>query len=203
MDTERAVGTEILDQDVLRGRWFSLVPLNPNHHAMLYELGFRDQNNFRWRYRGSMPTYATFEQNLFAGVLCQFAICPNDRADTFAGLVVAYNANPQDNFCYLAVMTDKRFGAGSVEAVALFLRYLFRYWPIRKVYVEALEFNLPQYASAIRLGLFKEEARFKNHAFFNGRYWDLFVYAIYREAAAKFVEDRPAIYLPETDPPKE
>ena len=195
-----SLDAEHVDSDVLHGRWFSLVPLNSRHLPLLYELGFRDQNSFRWRYRGTQPSFASFEQSLNAGVLCQFAICPNNGTDEFVGLVVAYNASPQDDFCYMAAITDRKFGSGTVEAVALFLRYLFRYWPIRKIYLEALEFNVPQYASAVRLGIFREEGRLRDHHFFDDRYWDLILYAIYREDAAKFVEDH-ANFLPEPELP--
>jgi RimJ/RimL family protein N-acetyltransferase len=192
LNSERVVA------DILRGRWFSLVPLNPSHHGSLYELGFRDQNNFRWRFRGAVPPFTAFEQSLFAGVLCQFAVCPNDKSDQVAGLVVAYNASPQDDFCYLAVITDRRFGSGTIEAIALFLRYLFRHWPMRKVYLESLEFNADQYSSAVKFGLFKEEGRLKAHHFFDGKYWDLITYAMYREDAIEFADQRPTIF--ESDP---
>ena len=70
----------------------------------------------------NLPSCASFEQNLNAGVLCQFAIRPNNAADGFAGLVVAYNANPQDHFCYLGSITDRVSVLERFEAVALFLR---------------------------------------------------------------------------------
>jgi hypothetical protein len=148
-----------------------------------------------------MPSYATFEQNLHAGVICQFAVCPNDEPNRLAGLVVAYNGSSQDDYSYMAAVTDRKFGPGTVEALGLFLRYLFRYWPFRKIYFESLAFNIPQYESAVKLGIFKEEARLKDHHFFDGQYWDLVIYAIYREDAIKFIEDRPTFFLPEPDLP--
>ncbi len=184
------------ETDVLRGRWITLTPVNPSHHRALYELGFRDQNSFRWRYRGSMPSFTAFEQSLYAGVLCQFAVCPNDEVGKIVGLTVAYNGSPQDEFCYLAAVADKAIGPGTVEAVALFVRYLFRYWPFRKIYLESLEFNVSQYASAVRLGLFREEGRLREHHYFDGRYWDLVLYALYREDALKFADDH-SLFPPE------
>ena len=187
------------NSDLLSGRWFSLVPLHPRHHQALYGLAFRDQNNFRWRYRGTIPPFVTFEQSLYTGVLCQFAVCPNENRDRFAGLVVAYNSNSQDGFCYMAAITDKTFGSGTVEAVALFLRYLFKYWPIRKIYLESVEYNIPQYASAIKLGIFKEEGRLRNHHYFDDRYWDLVFLAIYRDDAAQFEKSHPMMFLSEPE----
>lgn len=176
-----------LSPDVLRGRWYSLVPLTPEFHGAIYELAFRDQNVFRWRYRGTQPTAAAFEQSLYNGVLCQFVICPNDTR-AFSGLVVAYNASPQDEFCCLAAITDQTASTGAVEGIALFLRYLFRHWPLRKIYLESVEFNAPQFASAVDAGLFKEEGRLKDHHYFDGTFWDLITYAIYREDTVEYLD---------------
>jgi RimJ/RimL family protein N-acetyltransferase len=183
LETKSRIG-----EDLLRGRWFSLTPIRPTHHPALYELAAKDQNSVRWRYRGTMPPFPAFEQSLYAGVMCQFVICPNDDPQRVAGLVVAYNATPQDQHCYLAAQTDSRAGAGAIEGVALFFRYLFRHWPLRKIYLESLEFNVPQYASAIELGLFREEGRLRSHHYFDDRYWDMSLYAVYREDALAFEE---------------
>jgi RimJ/RimL family protein N-acetyltransferase len=175
-----------LRADVLAGRWFTLTPIHPAHHRALYELAFRGQNSFRWRYRGAMPTFSAFEQSLYAGVLCQFVVCPVDEPQRVVGLVVAYNSSPQDDTCYLAAVMDDRVRTGGVEAVALFVRYLFRHWPLRKVYLESVAFNVPQFVSAVRRGLFIEEGRLRHHHYFDGRHWDLFIYALYRDDAEGF-----------------
>lgn len=188
---------ERIKADLLRGRWYSLIPLRPSHHPALYELAARDLNNVRWRYRGTMPPFNVFEQSLYAGVMCQFVVCPNDDLQKVSGLVVAYSASPQDEHCYLAALTDSRAGAGAVEGVALFFRYLFRHWPLRKIYLESLEFNIPQYASAIELGLFREEGCFRAHHYFDDRYWDMYIYSVYREDALAFEEKFSLLFPPQ------
>jgi RimJ/RimL family protein N-acetyltransferase len=187
--------TPAIAADQLEGRWFSLVPLNPNHHVPLFELSHREQNNFRWRFRGVIPSAAAFEQSIYAGVLTQFAIVPKDRPNQFAGLVVAYNASPQDAYCYLGAVTDPKFGSGTIEGVALFLRYLFRHWPFRKVYLEVAQYNVTQYESATRLGVMKEEARLKDHIYFDNQYWDQMLFAIYRESAEEYTTRLPNLFL--------
>ena len=175
-----------VDADLLSGRWFSLVPIAPKHHGPLYEMALREENSFRWRYRGAIPPFPAFEQSLYAGVMCQFVVCPNDRPDAVAGLVVAYNASPQDGHCYVSALSHAQTSPGVIEAVLLFLRYLFRHWPLRKIYMEALEFNLPQYRSAIEMGFLQEEGHLRSHHFFDDRYWDMFLYSIGRADAEKF-----------------
>jgi len=170
----------------LRGRRFCLIPLAPRHLPLLYELSVIDQSSFRWRFRGRVPPMEAFVEALHSGVLCQFAIVPTSRPDDFAGLVVAYSYHPQGQYCYLAVLANPAAGAGVLEGVALFLRYLFRFWPLRKIYLEVPEFNLPQYQSAVTAGLLKQEGCLVGHDYFAGRHWDLFIYAIYRSEALRF-----------------
>ena len=83
-------------------------------------------------------------------------------------------------------VTDKQSGAGVLEAFALFVRYLFRLWPLRKLYLELPEFNLPQFASAVRVGLLKEEGRLRGDRYFDGAYWDQLVLAVYPTDAEEF-----------------
>jgi len=184
-----------LQPDTLTGRWYSLVPLQPKYYSAIFSLSLRDENNFRWRYRGTVPSPASFEQSLFAGVMTQFVVVPKDNPERLAGLVVAYNASPQDSYCYLAAVMDPKEGAGSTESVALFVRYLFRHWPLRKLYLESAEYNARQYASAATTGLLVEEGRLKNHSYFNDRYWDHIIFALYRDAAATYESRFSSIFL--------
>jgi len=172
--------------DILAGRRFALVPLTAEHHRALYELSVLDQNSFRWRFQGMVPPLDAFERSLYAGVLCQFVVVPAGQREPLLGLVVAYNANLQNGYCYLAVISDRKIGAGVLEGVALFLRYLIRNWPLRKIYLEVPEYNLGPFESAVTAGLLRQEGCFLEHHYFLNRYWDLFTYAIYREQLLEF-----------------
>jgi len=170
----------------LQGKRFSLAPLMPEHHAPLYRLVTSEHANFRWRYRGEIPPIESFERTLHSNVLVQFAIVAQQDRRRFAGLVVAYNYVPRDTTCYLAVVTDPACGGGTLEATGLFVRYLFACWPLRKIYIEAADFNIRQYASGLRSGLLVSEGLLKEHHYFDDRYWDLQILAIYREAVPGF-----------------
>lgn len=163
----------------LDGRWYSLVPLLPEHHRQLYALAVADQIGFRWRFRGAVPPFAVFEQTLHQNVPVQLAIVAKEAPQRLAGLVSAYNMNFQDGTTFAGLVTDKGSGAGAIEAFALFFRYLFRLWPLRKLYMELPEFNLPQFASAVRVGLLREEGRLRNDRYFDGAYWDQLILAMY------------------------
>jgi RimJ/RimL family protein N-acetyltransferase len=189
-DISRALKT-----DPLAGRWYSLVPISPKYHPALLALTYKEQNNYRWRYRGAIPSAAAFEQSLYSGVLIQFAVVPKGSPDRLAGHLVAYNASPQDGHCYIGAVMDPNEGVGTVESIALFLRYLFRHWPFRKIYLESAEFNVIQFASAARSGLLVEEGRLKDHLYFDDSFWDQIVYAIYRDSADSYAERFSSIFM--------
>lgn len=178
----KASESELSAQPVeLIGRHFRLVPVIPPHHRAIYQLSIAEQVSFRWRFHGLIPTFEAFERNLHANVLVQFVVAPRSDLSAVAGLVVAYNANLQDGYVYVAAINDRSFGVGALEGLLLLIDYLFANWPLRKIYLEAPEFNVPQFESAIRRGLLKEESRLLEHRFYQGRFWDFITWAIYRD----------------------
>jgi hypothetical protein len=59
------------------------------------------------------------------------------------------------------------------------VNYLFVNWDFRKLYAQAPEFNVPQFGSG-KDRLLVEEGRLCEHVFFDGRYWDDVIFAVYR-----------------------
>ncbi|MDA8103513.1 MAG: GNAT family protein [Nitrospiraceae bacterium] len=144
--------------------------------------------NFRWRYHGAIPPYEVFERALHTNVLAQFVVVLTRSPKTVIGQVAAYDGNLQDGTAWLAVAADPRAGAGVLEAAMLFIRYLFAHYPLRKLYVDTPSFNLPQFASAAAEGLLVEEGRLRDHQYFDNRYWDRIIYALYQDKARSFWE---------------
>jgi RimJ/RimL family protein N-acetyltransferase len=174
----------------LEGRRIRLVPVTPKLHRAIYDLATSHEAAFRWRFQGFMPTFDAFRETLLTDVLCQFAVVAKSERDPVVGHVFAYDANHSDGHLSMAVLSDRSLGASGVEAAALFLRYLFSQWPVRKIYLEGPEYNVLQYASAARTGLLSEERRLRNHRYYDGRYWDEVCYAVYREVAEEFARTR-------------
>ena len=169
----------------LVGRRVRLVPVVPAHHRRLYEISVSGDNLFRWRYHGVSPSFESFERSLYNGVLCQFAVLKKDKQtkshqDDVVGLVVAYNADLRNGHCYIAAVRDTSLSIGILEALSLFVSHVFCHWPLRKMYLEVAEYNVGQFASAVRRKIITEEGRLRNHYYLNDDYWDHVMYALYR-----------------------
>ncbi|CAO5191034.1 Acetyltransferase [Frankia sp. AiPs1] len=170
----------------LAGRYLRLMPVLPSSTPFLYELAVTPDVGFRWRYRGSVPSYPQFEQELWQGVLTQFLI-ESVESGRPVGHAICYNPEFTLGFAYVgaAVAADYTGSGLAVEALDLFVRYIFDIWPFRKLYFEVPEFNYPQFSGADRAnavgGSLELEGRLRRHDFYRGRYWDRLVLAAYRD----------------------
>ncbi len=169
------------DSVILEGEFAHLRPLNQKDYGYLYQLSLSAKNNARWRYRGATPSPERFVADLWSGVLAQFIIeAPETRKP--AGLLVAYNADLANGYIYLGVLIDNEHHrkVWPLEGIGMFVDYLFQNWTFRKIYAETTEFSAAHFASGAKI-VFEEEGRFKDHQFFNGRYWDYIHYALTRQ----------------------
>ena len=163
-----------------RVRGLLMRPILPDDLRFLYGLA-TNESDFRWRYRNGPPTVDQFAHDLQTGVLAQFVIVTRDQQLPI-GLVAAYWPDLMIGLTHVGVVMEPRYhmtGAG-IEAAGLFIDYLFQTWPLRKLYFETPEWNLPQFASG-RNRLYVEEGRLSKHEYFRDKYWDLFIFALYRE----------------------
>jgi RimJ/RimL family protein N-acetyltransferase len=165
----------------LEGRWTRLRPIFPPDIEWLYALSARADTTFRWRYHGETPSPQSFANALWQTVLAQFVAEEIRSAKNF-GLVVAYAADNRNGHARVAVLFDSnhRDQGWPIEACALFISYLFAMFPLRKLYFEGPDYNVEQYASALR-NLLIEEGRLKGHLYYDGRYADFVTLALYRE----------------------
>lgn len=150
----------------------SLRPVEPGDAIALYRLALSPRNIVRWRYRGTTPSFERFSQELWNGVLAQFAFVAPREPGRVLGLVTAYDADHRGKTAWLSVVADDESTPGTgIAACALFIRYLFDSFDFRWVYLESIEFNEASFASG-RGSYYEEVARLPQHEFHNGRYWD-------------------------------
>jgi RimJ/RimL family protein N-acetyltransferase len=185
---------------ILEGEFARLRPLRQNDYGYLYDLSLSAKNNARWRYRGATPSPERFVADLWSGVLAQFLVeTPEPRKR--AGLLVAYNADLANGTVYLGVLIDNAYHrkVWPLEGVLLFVDYLFQNWTLRKVYAETTEFSAAHFSSGAKT-LFEEEGRFREHQYFQGRYWDYIFYSVTRkrweERGRKLLDKLSALHSP-------
>lgn len=158
--------------------------VTPNDLGSLYQAALEPSRNHLWRFRGSTPSFDQFGATFNDGVLAQFAVVDRRDDRLLQGLVTAYNydaTNGHVYFAYLAVQNSSIRGA-LTEGLASFLTYLLAHFPLRHLYCEVPAFNEHLVAGFSSTGLFERVARYPDHLYSEGRYQDLFVYRVTREA---------------------
>ena len=171
-----------VQQPLRQGKRVTLRGVDRSDFEFLYGLASAPDSGFRWRYRGATPSPDLFAAQLWDGVLAQFMVLDRGSGER-VGVVSLYNASFQNGHAYLAASAAPAYRSSGymLDAALLFLDYTFTVWDLRKVYVETVEFNLPQFASGMGKFLV-EEARLRDHEFFAGRHWDMVFLSIGRSS---------------------
>lgn len=151
----------------------------------LYQLMTTPESGGRVRYGGGTPSPDKVAATLWESVLAQFVIEGLQSGDAL-GLVAITSPNFRDGFAYVSALAKPDVqGSGLVlEGVLLAFHYAFSTWPFRKIYMEATEGSLQAFKSGLG-DMFVEEGRLGQHAFWNGRYLDLVILAVYRDVWAR------------------
>lgn len=158
-----------------------LRPLSDQDLGPLYVASTRPEQGFRWRFRGSTPSFQDFHASLFDGVLAQFMVVDSKTGSPF-GLVCAYNARFEIGCVHIGfVRTFEGKGQGEVlEGMLMFIEFLFQTWPFKKIYADVPEFNAQSMfdtnSKAVRV-----EGRLVQHCFHDGQWWDQLTIALWRE----------------------
>jgi len=106
-----------------------------------------------------------------------------ERRGQLVGLVFEHGRSLEDGHTRTsALLEEESMGRGAgVIATALLGRWLFRNLPLRKIYHDVYAYNEPVVRMHRKLG-FVEEAILKADRYWNGRHWDLHIFALYHEA---------------------
>ena len=166
---------------------YQLIPVRREMTDALYRLSTDPAINFRWRFRGAIPTPETFEAALWQGVVAQFIVVETGTTDIL-GHVVCYGAESAQQHAYVgAVFSPRMIATGRpIQPIALFINYVFVTWNLRKLYMEVPEFNMETLWSGAG-SFFHQEACFREHDYYAGRFWDKYVLAVYRDEMAEIM----------------
>ncbi len=153
--------------------------------AFIYELMTSPQAGGQVRFAGATPSPEKVASTLWESVLAQFVV-EGVSTQQPLGIVSITSPNFRDGFCYMsAIGTPSAQGTGLiVEGVLLGFNYAFVTWPFRKIYMEVNETSYPRFRTGLGR-FFVEEGRLREHAFWDGRYVDVFILAVYRSTWAE------------------
>ncbi len=113
-------------------------------------------------------------------------IAENEEKAEALGTIYSYNLNLVDGYVFMGGYMPKEtrgFDYGAI-CCALYISYLFEFFPLHKIYFEALGYNKFSLPMLQNFG-FIEEGRFKEHRFYDGERHDLIRMAAYREGLEK------------------
>jgi RimJ/RimL family protein N-acetyltransferase len=162
------------------GRLVRLRPVFPDDMPTIYRLSTRGDVGFRWRYRANVISIEQFTHEFWQSVLVQLVV-ERRSAPGPVGLVVGFGPDLKNgtvSFGTLLQPSSVVRGSGA-EASGMFIDYLFRAWPLRKVYAHVPAWNVNQFGSAIG-PIFTEEGRLREHEYYDGKYWDVHIYSVTR-----------------------
>ena len=165
-----------------------LRPINEQDRRFLYELMTSPESGGRVRFGGATPSPEKVAASLWESVLAQF-IVESVGSGLPVGLVAITSPDFRNGFAYVSALgLPETQGSGLIaEAAFLAFHYAFTTWPLRKVYMEATEDSFRAFENGLD-DFFREEGRLVDHVFWNGRYVDVVILAVYRETWSRLAQ---------------
>lgn len=160
-----------------------LRPISKADYDFIYDCQTDLRNLHLWWEEKDLLTYEAFVDD-FQKKLRRFihTFCIAEYKGTPIGFIYNYNTNFVDQYTYICVYLKPEAtaqGLGKIVAYQ-FGQFLYKQYGFRKVYAEIKGYNEPSLKIVKRNG-FEEEGRLKNHCWFDGRFWDMYIYALYLE----------------------
>lgn len=171
----------------LASRRVRLRPIADQDRRFLYELMTSPEAGGRVRFGGATPSPEKVIASLWDSVLAQFVV-ESATSGRPVGLVAITSPDFRNGFAYVSALgAPETQGTGLIaEAALLAFHYAFHTWPLRKVYMEATDDSFQAFRGGLD-ELFVEEGRLAEHVFWNGRYVDMVIVAVYRETWLRLV----------------
>ena len=112
----------------------------------------------------------------------EFFMIGYPEENSVIGFLYASDMRIKDGHCKMGVyiVPSKRDIGVGAQATIVFLNYLFKFNPLRKVYTEVYDYNTASIQNHIDAG-FQEEGLLKGYRYFDGKYHDLHIFSIDRQ----------------------
>lgn len=169
----------------LRGKLVHLRPVHPGDYGLLTEWASEPADLGLWTAdRRILSHEEAVDRVIFRLQNVEFTrfMAMDNVTEEPAGTVYAYDAHPDDGYCFFTVYTMPDFvGRGhGAEAAILMADYLFSNFSwLHKLYSDVYAYNTRSLGLNRKAGL-QEEGCFKEHRFYAGQRWDMHRFALYR-----------------------
>lgn len=173
-----------IDNIVIKGRHVLLTPYDEKYREFVYSCHCNMSVRMLWTDEREFYSIEQFMEH-FQSELRRFyhvyfiILEKKDRKPI--GFVYSYNYNHSDGLIYETIFIVPKFqtkGFGA-EAGLLFTDYLWRFYPLRKIYCDVYGYNAKSQKLLKGVG-FEVEGTFKEHRFFDGSYYDMFRFSCFR-----------------------
>jgi RimJ/RimL family protein N-acetyltransferase len=169
-----------------------LRPVQKTDMLAMYE--WRNSDSYRgyFQVRRNMVTQEEFDmeykRDLERSRHVQFIVW-SKRLNRPIGLVYSYSYSQAEGHVFMGTFIEddvKEKGYGA-EVSVLFIRHLFDNFPIRKISIDVFSYNAPSLSGCENLG-FVKEGEFREHRFYNGKYWNVVRMAMLRTETQRAFE---------------
>jgi RimJ/RimL family protein N-acetyltransferase len=165
----------------LTGRRTRIEPLRDGHFGSLFDIARADALRGRWPLGGRSWTLATFREHVWSTGEIQFVILAKPK-DAPIGLLSAYQCDYRSGTAHLALFVEPELWRAGwpLEGLVLFVGHLFSVCPLRKLYLDVPEYNLPHLGGQVGLFL-RQEGVLKEHTYCDGKYQDETILSLSKE----------------------
>jgi RimJ/RimL family protein N-acetyltransferase len=173
----------------LIGRYVKLRPINgDNDLSILYEWRNNISDLHYWNNQKILVSPQNYleelkNENRHAHLMI---LSKNHDPEKIVGTIYSYNLSLIDGTVFITTyLTSSSKGSiYGAEATLLFIDYLFTFYNIRKICADIYQFNSMSIKSTERAG-FVKEGTFIKQKYYDGKYWDVFRYALLRDNISK------------------
>lgn len=167
----------------LKGRYAVLEAFSENNIREVYNIEMDINRLIFFTERPkimSFQKYVEYIQKRLRDYFDSYFVIRNKKG--VVGYIYTYNLNLNNGYAYASINSNEQVDSrcAIAEGGIMFLDYLFRHFPLRKIYADVYEFNVKS-IRLLKTAGFKCEAHLAEHRYFDGRYYALETYALYRE----------------------
>lgn len=111
-----------------------------------------------------------------------FMIIRNDATNLPIGFIYTYNFDRQNDYIFFSIYLEEKSRNNINVAISgmIFFNYIFKYYPIRKIYCSVFDYNTIS-KKVLKNAGFQLEGNLKEYRYYNRAYHDMSIYSLFRK----------------------